>query len=89
MTITADTARIAIRDFEFAIQRVVIQPGTTVVWTNEGNVPHTSTADGGVWNSPLLSRGESYSRVFNEPGEYAYYRAPHPFMRAVVVVQSR
>ena len=88
VTITADTARVAIRDFEFAITRLVIRPGTTVVWVNEGNVAHTSTADSGAWNSPMLSNGESYSRVFNDVGEFSYYCAPHPFMRAAIVVQA-
>jgi plastocyanin len=88
VTITADTARVEIRDNQFAIQRLVIRPGTTVVWVNQGNLPHTATSDNGVWNSPLLSRGESYSRVFNEPGEFAYHCTPHPFMTAVIVVQN-
>jgi plastocyanin len=88
VTITADTARVEIRDNQFAIQRLVIRPGTTVVWVNQGNLPHTATSDTGVWNSPLLSRGESYSRVFNEPGEFAYHCTPHPFMTAVIVVQN-
>jgi plastocyanin len=87
VTVTADTVRVPIRDFEFGIQRLTVRPGTTVVWVNEGNVPHTSTSTSGVWNSPMLARGESYSRVFSEPGEYPYLCTPHPFMTAVVVVQ--
>jgi plastocyanin len=88
LTVTADTVRVPIRDFEFAITRLTVRPGTTVIWVNEGNVPHTSTADDRLWASPLLSRGESYSRVFNEVGEYPYFCEPHPFMRGVVVVQA-
>jgi plastocyanin len=87
VTITADTARVPIRDFEFGIQRLTVRPGTTVVWVNEGNTPHTSTSTSGVWNSPMLARGESYSRVFTQAGEYPYICTPHPFMTAVVVVQ--
>jgi plastocyanin len=87
VTITADTVRVPIRDFEFGIQRLTVRPGTTVVWINEGNTPHTSTSNTLVWNSPVLARGESYSRVFGEAGEYPYHCAPHPFMTAVVVVQ--
>ena len=87
VTITADTARVAIRDFEFGVQRLVIQPGTTVVWVNEGNTPHTTTSDSDLWGSPLLATGESYSRVFDAPGEYAYHCQPHPFMTATIVVE--
>ena len=72
----------------FAITRLTVRPGTTVIWVNEGNVAHTSTSDSEIWSSPLLSRGESYSRVFNEVGEFPYFCEPHPFMRGVVVVQE-
>jgi plastocyanin len=88
VTITADTVRVPIRDFEFGIQRLVVQPGTTVIWVNEGDVAHTSTSDAELWSSPFLATGESYSRVFDEPGEYPYHCAPHTFMTAVVVVQG-
>jgi plastocyanin len=88
VTVTADTVRVPIRDFEFGIRRLVVRPGTTVIWVNEGDVAHTSTSDAGLWASPFLSAGESYSRVFAEPGEYAYHCAPHTFMTAVVVVQG-
>jgi plastocyanin len=88
VTVTADTVRVPIRDLEFGIQRLIIQPGTTVIWVNEGNVPHTSTSNTGVWSSPLLARGESYARVFSQAGEFPYHCAPHPFMTAVVVVQA-
>jgi plastocyanin len=87
LTVTADTVRVPIRDFEFGIQRLTVRPGTTVVWVNEGNTPHTSTSNAGAWSSPMLARGESYSRVFSEAGEFPYHCAPHPFMTAVVVVQ--
>jgi len=86
-TVTADTVTVAIRDFEFAIQRLTVRPGTTIVWVNEGNVPHTSSSDADLWDSPMLAPGESYARVFEEAGEYPYHCEPHPFMTAVVVVQ--
>jgi plastocyanin len=87
VTVTADTVRVPIRDQGFAIQRLTIRPGTTVIWVNEGQLPHTSTSDSGVWSSPLLARGESYSRVFTQTGEFPYHCTPHPFMTGVVVVQ--
>lgn len=88
MTVTADSVRVPIRDFEFGVQRLVVQPGTTVIWVNEGEVPHTATSDTDAWTSPLLAPGESYARVFNDPGEHPYHCQPHPFMTATVVVQG-
>jgi plastocyanin len=88
VTVTADTVRVPIRDLEFGIRRLIVRPGTTVIWVNEGAVPHTSTSDTGAWNSPMLQRGESYSRVFTQTGEFPYHCVPHPTMTAVVVVQA-
>jgi amicyanin len=39
-----------------------------------------------VFAGPLLERGKSYSFTFNKGGTYPYHCAPHPSMRAVVVV---
>jgi plastocyanin len=88
VTVTADTVRVPIRDLEFGLRRLIIRPGTTVIWVNEGAIPHTSTSDTGAWNSPMLQRGESYSRVFTQTGEFPYHCVPHPMMTAVVVVQA-
>ena len=51
---------VAIRDFAFVPAEVHVAPGTTVVWVNcEGADidPHTSTADGGAWDSGFLRPG--------------------------------
>ena len=86
-TVTADTVRVAIRDFQFEIQRLTVRPGTTVIWVNEGNVAHTSSSDTDLWDSGLLANGESYARVFSEAGEFPYHCEPHAFMTATVIVQ--
>jgi plastocyanin len=43
-----------------------------VVWTNEGEQPHTVTAHDGSFASPVLNPGESYWVTFYEPGTYTY-----------------
>lgn len=83
-----DTVRIPIVDFEFQKSSVTVNPGTYVLWVNEGDVPHTSTSDDAVWDSRLLAPGESYGRIFTEAGEYPYHCTPHPFMTGVVVVEG-
>lgn len=85
---------LSINDFVFDQQVVQVSPGTTVTWTNEGNIRHNVVS----WeNSPnqglsseLLANGESYSYTFDEAGTYVYICTPHPLqMRAVVeVVES-
>lgn len=64
-----------------------IPVGTTVRWVNRDPVAHTSTSEEGVWSSPLIGPGETFERTFDEAGEYRYHCIPHPFMRAVVIVE--
>lgn len=78
---------IRIVDFEFQPAAACVSAGTTVTWINGGIQIHTSTADLGVWNSPSINPGASYSRTFTQGGTFAYHCTPHPFMVATVVVQ--
>lgn len=81
---------VAIRNFDFEPNEVRIPRGTRVTWVNceEPNVDaHTSTSDDGVWNSGLLSAGESYTQVFDAVGTFDYHCVPHPSMVGVVIVE--
>ena len=51
---------------------ITVPSGTTVLWTNEGELPHTVTAHDGSFASPTLYPGESYQVTFYEPGTYTY-----------------
>jgi plastocyanin len=83
-----DTVFARIRDFSFGQTTLEIAAGTTVVFTNEDDVPHTVTAaDGRSFDSGPLSRGERWSIRFDQAGSYAFRCEPHPFMRATVVVR--
>ncbi len=73
----ADTVEIAIGDFFFNPPNVAINPGDTVIWTNEGSMTHTVTSGqdctpDGEWDSGVLSPGESFSLVFEETGTFPY-----------------
>ena len=81
---------VAVRQFTFVPAEVRVAPGTTVTWVNcepENIDAHTSTADGGAWDSGLLQPGDSYSRRFDEAGAFPYHCTPHPFMRGTVTVE--
>lgn len=82
----ADTVVVAMEQLAYSRGRIEISPGTTVVWTNEDPVIHTVTADDGSWDSGEVEPGRSWSRTFDDPGEYPYHCTPHPFMTATVVV---
>lgn len=80
---------VGIRGFAFIPAEVTVAPGTQVVWVNcedQASLGHTSTSDGGVWDSPLLTRGDTYDRVFTDVGDFPYHCTPHPFMKGTVTV---
>lgn len=81
---------VPIRSFAFRPDTVRVSPGTRVAWVNceeEGTEAHTTTADDGTWDSPLMSRGDYFTYTFDQTGEYPYHCEPHPFMRGVVIVE--
>lgn len=81
--------QVAIENFAFSPRTLVINAGTTVVWTNRDMAPHTVTSDSGAWtSSPRLEAGQSFSLTFSNPGTYTYHCAVHPYMIATVIVRA-
>jgi plastocyanin len=81
------TASATVEDFSFQPARLEVRPGTTVVWTNRGQVIHTVTAEDGSFDSGEIDSGSKGSITFSRPGTYSYHCTPHPFMKGVVVVK--
>ena len=74
---------VIIRNFAFEPAAVRVRPGTKVTWVNcepAGTPSHTSTANAGSWNSPLLAPGATYTQGFAAIGAFAYHCEPHPGM---------
>ena len=61
--------------------------GSTVRWTNNDNVVHTTTADGGAWNSGSMNPGGQFTFTFQSAGTFTYRCTIHPNMVATVTVQ--
>ena len=84
--------QVAISDYVFMPNVLMVKAGTTVTWTNTGPSSHDTTSDTMVWDSgslaPPSDSGDpygggsmgprSFSRVFDTPGTYAYHCAIHP-----------
>ena len=83
-----DEMTVSIQDFFFEPDQLTVAPGTTVTWVNDGEEPHTSTADDGTWNSGTLQPGESFSFTFDDPGDYSYFCEIHPDMTATITVSE-
>jgi len=93
------TVLIRIKDFEFTPDVVKVDKGTTVSWLNDEtdanagvqhNVasydPEDSTKSAELFDSELLSQGDTFSYEFLDEGAF-YYNSPlHPYMTGKVCV---
>src|SRR5438309_696509 len=83
----ASGASVSIVDFAYAPASLSVSAGTTVVWTNTGNAPHSVTSDVvGQFDSspncpspgPCLSPGEMVTHTFSAAGTFTYHCRVHP-----------
>jgi quinohemoprotein ethanol dehydrogenase len=75
-------------EYSFVPARVRIKTGTTVTFTNVGDLPHTATSmEQGKWDTGALAKGGTTSVTFNQPGNYYYICLPHPWMYGQVIVE--
>jgi plastocyanin len=81
-----DVVSVAIADHYFDVADIAIEPGTTVLWINEGKVPHTVTADDGSFDSGELNPGDSYIVTFLGSGRLSYHCQLHSEMVGSVTV---
>ncbi|MBP7837131.1 hypothetical protein KA021_00315 [Candidatus Saccharibacteria bacterium] len=99
---SSNEVTIDIKDFKYQKQNIKIKKGTKVTWVNkdamEHNImkqhdgeeeAHDAPAHGEATEgleSPLISKGESWSYTFNEVGTENYHCAPHPYMKGSVTI---
>jgi alcohol dehydrogenase (cytochrome c) len=75
-------------EYSFAPARTRIKSGTTVSFTNVGDIPHdASTLQQDGWSTGALAKGETKTVTFNKPGVYYYICTPHPWMYGQVIVE--
>ncbi len=82
-----DSLTAVVQDFLFRPARLEIAAGTTVIWTNGGQMLHTVTAEDGGFDTGPIEAGERRGITFSRPGTYPFHCTPHPFMRGEVVVR--
>lgn len=86
----AQDATVSIVDNAFDPPSVTVSVGSVVLWTNNGNLPHTVTATdpAGLFDSGTLDPGQAFEFTFAAPGTYQYMCVIHPEMVGSVVVES-
>jgi alcohol dehydrogenase (cytochrome c) len=89
--VEADKVKIAAGNvaFSYSPSRIRIKAGTTVTFTNDGDMPHSATAfPSGGWDTGLLAAGQSKAIKFTKPGTYYYICTPHPWMYGEIIVEK-
>jgi plastocyanin len=71
----------------YAPNPVTVAVGGTVTWTNNDTTTHTSTGDGGTWDSGNIAPGATFTRTFSSAGSFRYHCTIHPGMIGTVNVQ--
>lgn len=83
------SAKVSISEYTFSPSSVTIKVGSTVQWTNNGQLTHNVTADDASWSSGNLNGatssggygsgvGASFTRTFSQVGTFTYHCSIHP-----------
>jgi plastocyanin len=82
-----NVVEVKIDNFSFSPQTITVKPGTTVIWTNRDDIPHTVVSDDKVFKSKVLDTDEKFTYTFDKAGNFPYFCSVHPKMTAKVIVQ--
>jgi methionine-rich copper-binding protein CopC len=77
---------ISIENLQFIPNRVKVEKGTTVRWTNRDTVAHTIFVTDLETESRVINPGESYQFTFSQDAFLGYICGIHPFMTASLLV---
>src|SRR3954471_9975842 len=64
---------VTIDNFSFSPTGLTVPAGTTVVWTNHDDIPHTVAENNQKFKSNPLDTDDTFSYTFNDPGTYEYF----------------
>jgi len=82
-----DPAQIVIKDFMFTPRSLTVKAGTSVVWVNRDDEPHTVVSDAGLFRSGAVDTNDTYAFKFDKPGTYRFSCSIHPRMTGTIVVE--
>jgi LPXTG-motif cell wall-anchored protein len=95
---SAAQVSVSVGDNFYDPETVTINVGDTVVWTHNGQAPHTVTADNGSFDShpdcppdfnACMEAGDTFSHTFSTAGTVSYFCKVHgQSMSGTVVVEG-
>jgi plastocyanin len=81
------TYNVNISNYSFNPEKMTINAGDTVVWTNNDSVVHPIVSGSSELQSGQLAQGKTYSHTFSTPGTYNYHCSIHLTMTGTITVQ--
>ena len=84
----AARTELAIDKFAFAPKEITVKPGTTIVWVNHDEAPHTVVSGDKTFVSKGLDTDDRFEHTFDREGDFSYVCSVHPFMTGVVHVHE-
>ncbi|MEH2475927.1 plastocyanin [Nitrobacteraceae bacterium AZCC 2161] len=81
-----EDSTITIDNFTFTPAELTVKVGTTVIWKNQDDIPHT-VVSAGKFKSKALDTDDSYSFTFTTAGDYKYFCSLHPHMTGMIKVE--
>jgi len=73
--------------FGFTPSTHTVHAGTTVIWLNDDERPHTVTSADGFFASQAIANGESFSFRFDTRGVYPYFSGFQPDLMGTIIVR--
>jgi plastocyanin len=86
MPVRAVDMEVNIDNFAFTPKELTVKAGTTIVFRNRDDIPHSVVGSKGEFHSKALDTDESFSFTFAKAGSYAYSCGLHPRMQGRIVV---
>lgn len=75
--------------YAFDPATITVPKGSTVIWTNKSDAPHTVTSDTNAFTaSGTVSASQTFQMVFTTAGTYTYHCSIHPYMKATITVTA-
>jgi plastocyanin len=84
----AENITVRISGMRFEPSNITVKPGTTVIWVQGSNMPHTVTGQADELRSGTLTGGQQFSHTFDATGRFDYRCDFHPSMKGNVIVEG-
>jgi plastocyanin len=86
LPVRAADREVNIDNFTFTPKELSVKAGTTIVFRNRDDIPHSVVGGQGEFHSNALDTGDSFSLTFTRAGSYGYFCGLHPQMQGKVLV---